>query len=155
MVQSKSTSRLSIIENIVLTQTDTTVGFISQDSTKLSQIKSRDVSKQFIKVYPDLKTFSKSNRIPASKKNLFRKSKKTTFIIKNKALRISPIKLQSQILRNTPWNYSTSANESGKKFEYTFCQDKADIIIQDKHGLQEMSSSTLLKINDTKILRLR
>ena len=155
MVQSKSTSRLSTIESVVLTQTDTTVGFISQDNIKLSQIKSRDASKQFIKVYPDLKTFSKSNRIPTSKKSLFRRSKKTTFIIKNKALRISPIKLQSQILRNTTWNYSTSANESGKGFEYTFCQDKADIIIQDKDGFQEMNPSTLLKITNTKIVRLR
>ncbi|MFT5660641.1 MAG: tRNA A37 threonylcarbamoyladenosine synthetase subunit TsaC/SUA5/YrdC [Sulfurimonas sp.] len=155
MVKSKSTSRLSTIESIILTQTDTTVGFISQNSTKLSQIKSRDASKQFIKVYPNLKMFSKSNRVPTSKKSLFRKSKKTTFIIKNKALRISPVKLQSQILRNSTWNYSTSANESGKGFVYTFCQDKADIIIQDKYGLQEMSSSTLLKISNTKIVRLR
>lgn len=155
MVQSKSTSRLSSIKSVVLTQTDTTVGFISQNNEKLSEIKSREASKQFIKVYPNLKAFTITNRVPVSKRRLFRKSKKTTFIIKNKALRISPTKLHSQILRDTSWNYSTSANKSGEKFEYIFCQDKADIIIQNKYGLKEMRASTLLKINDAKTVKLR
>ena len=155
MVKSKSTTRLSSIESVVLTQTDTTVGFISQNTTQLSEIKSRDTSKKFIKVYSNLKEFSRANRVPSSQKKLFRKSKKTTFIIKNKALRISPTQLHSEILRKVKWNYSTSANEAGKNFVYAFCEDKADIIIEDKNGLKEMSASTLLKINDSKILRLR
>lgn len=153
MVQSKSTSRLSSL--ITLTQTDTTVGFLSQNATRLSEIKSREASKQFIQVYPSLKELSKLHRVPKSKRSLVRKSKKTTFIIKNTALRVSPTTLNSQLLRDSLWSYSTSANESGKKFEYTFCLDKADIIIKDRNGLQENSASTLLKINNKKIMRLR
>ena len=156
MVESKSTPRFSSIKSIILTQTDTTVGFLSQNASKLSEIKSRDSSKQFIQVYSTLQALHASKkRIPPSKRSLVRKSKKTTFIIKEKAFRISPSTLHSQILRNAQWNYSTSANESGKKFDFKFCELKADIIIQDKYGLSEKSPSKLLKINNTKIRRLR
>lgn len=150
MVKSKSNSRLS---SIVLTQTDTTVGFISQDKDKLYNIKSRSTNKPFIEVYSSL---AENNlRIPSKRKNLIRRSKKTTFIVKNKAFRIANTSLNSQILRNLKWNYSTSANESGKKFNLEFCEDKADIIVEDKSGLKENSSSSLFKINNIKIVRIR
>ncbi len=156
MVEPKSTPRFSSIKSIILTQTDTTVGFLSQNASKLSEIKSRDSSKQFIEVYSTLQALNAAKkRIPPLKRALFRKSKKTTFIVKEKAIRISPTTLHSQVLRNTQWNYSTSANESGKKFDFEFCELKADIIIQDKYGLSEKSPSKLLKINKTKIRRLR
>ena len=157
MVQPKSTPRLSSINHsIILTQTDTTVGFLSQDDKKLQEIKSREATKKFIKVFASFKDLSLcGHRIPQSKRSLFRKSKKTTFIVKNNAIRISPTHLHSQILRDTQWNYSTSANESGKKFVFDFCEDKADIIIQDKDGLCENASSSLLKINHTKKVKLR
>ncbi|MFT7005054.1 MAG: tRNA A37 threonylcarbamoyladenosine synthetase subunit TsaC/SUA5/YrdC, partial [Sulfurimonas sp.] len=41
---------------VTLTQTDTTVGFLSQDEKKLQEIKSRQQNKPFIKVYKDFKT---------------------------------------------------------------------------------------------------
>ena len=141
---------------IILTQTDTTVGFLSQDSKKLSEIKSREESKQFLKVYSSFREFSlDSNRVPPSKKKLIRNSKKTTFIVKNRAFRISKISLYSQTLRNHKWQYSTSANESGKSFSREFCESKADIIIENSDGLRERTSSSLLKINNLKIRKLR
>ncbi len=156
MVKSKITSRFSCIDKIILTQTDTTVGFISQNNYKLYEIKSREPSKQFITTYSDLHSFRLSkHRVPLSKRALFRKSKKTTFIMNNKALRISPTSLHSQILRDIKWNFSTSANESGKHFSFEFCEDKADIIIHDKNGLCEKSSSSLFKINNIKTVRIR
>ncbi len=140
----------------ILLQTDTTVGFLSQNTTKLFEIKSRQQSKSFLKVYSSFKDFlSDSNRVPNSKKNLFRRSKKTTFIIKNQAFRISKLSLNSQIIRDIKWQYSTSANESGKNFNRKFCEEKADIIIEDKNGLHEKISSKLFKINSKKIWRLR
>ena len=54
MVKSKITARLSSISgSVVLTQTDTTVGFISQNSKKLYEIKSRKETKPFITVLSD------------------------------------------------------------------------------------------------------
>ena len=95
------------------------------------------------------------HRIPHGMKNLVRRSKKTTFIIKNQAFRVVKHKLNSQILREMKWCYSTSANESGKNFDIDFCQDKADIIIEDKDGLHENTSSALFKINNLKQVRIR
>ena len=156
MVKSNGAARFSNkIVNVVLTQTDTTVGFLSQDETKLQTIKSRDSSKPFIKVYENFKALQEDgNRIPDSKKSYVRRSRKTTFIIKNIAFRVAKNKLNSSLLKSK-WNYSTSANESGKHFDREFCEEKADIIIEDKESLHEGESSSLLKINSKKVRRLR
>jgi tRNA A37 threonylcarbamoyladenosine synthetase subunit TsaC/SUA5/YrdC len=86
---------------------------------------------------------------------MLRRAKKTTFIVKNQAFRIASNPLNSALLRNLEWSYSTSANESGKKYERSFCEQKADIIVEDKCGLFEGEASKLYKINKTKIKRLR
>ena len=141
---------------IILTQTDTTVGFLSQNSQKLSEIKSRPTTKPFIKVYANFKTFLESgNRIPNNKKNSVRRAKKTTFIVKNRAFRVAPTTSYSQILRDSSWYYSTSANRSNESFDREFCESKADIIIEDFNGLVEKNSSALIKINQTKRRKLR
>ena len=157
MVRCTRTSRLSSLEvPVILTQTDTTVGFLSQNGTKLSKIKSRKNTKPFIKVYSTFEDFlAFGNRVPVARKNEIRRSKKTTFIIKNRAFRIAKSSLDSNILRNSPWHFSTSANEAGKKFDREFCVKKADIIIEDKNGLYESSSSSLIKMNHTKRKKIR
>jgi len=142
--------------SIILTQTDTTVGFLSQDSQKLYEIKSRVNSKPFIKVYSNFKAFLKSGRrVPNSKKAFIRRATKTTFIVKNSAFRIASFKLDSQLLKEQVWHYSTSANESGKKFSREFCENKATIIIENQNGFNENSSSNLYKINNIKMHKLR
>ena len=142
--------------SVILTQTDTTVGFLSQNATKLYEIKSRKTTKPFIKVYKNFKSFSNDgNRVPLSWRLLVRRSKKTTFIVKNFAFRVAPINLNSQILRDSEWYFSTSANLSGENFNREFCEEKADIIIEDKRGLSENSSSSLIKINQSKRRKIR
>jgi len=157
MVKINSSSRFSdITHKIILTQTDTTVGFLSQDMVLLREIKFRNNTKHFIKVYHDLKSLKDEKvRIPNSKKNLLRRSKKTTFIIKNRAFRVAKYTLHSEVLRKLTWIYSTSANESGKNFNRDFCEEKADIIIEDENGLFEGQASKLYKINNRAIKRLR
>jgi tRNA A37 threonylcarbamoyladenosine synthetase subunit TsaC/SUA5/YrdC len=157
MVSSNSTSRLSAIkESIILTQTDTTVGFLSQDAAKLREIKSRQVNKPFIKVFQNFKTLQSSHiRIPKNRKKMLRRAKRTTFIVKNQAFRIASYPLHSQVLQNLTWSYSTSANESGKKFERDFCEQKADIIVENKNRLYEGIASKLYKINNSTLKRLR
>ena len=157
MVKLNSDTRLPTkVVNTILTQTDTTVGFLSEDSLKLQEIKSRDSSKPFIKVYSSLKAFKEdSNRVPSSQKSRIRRSKKTTFIIKNRAFRIASSSLNSSFLRANEWNYSTSANESDKNFNREFCESKADIIIEDKNSLYEGKASSLYRINSKRMERLR
>ena len=142
--------------SIILTQTDTTVGFLSQNAQKLFEIKSRESSKPFIKVFSSLKNFSNSGlRVANRHKRALRRAKKTSFISKGTAFRVANTTLNSQILRDLKWNYSTSANESAKNFNIKFCEQKADIIIQNRDGLSENSSSSLYKLGQRKKRRLR
>ena len=151
-----STSRLpSISLEVILAQTDTTVGFLSQNKTRLNEIKSRPQSKQFITIYDSFKTLVKEKRVPQSKKNFIRRSKKTTFIVKNKAFRVVKSKLDSAYIKQYSWGYSTSANKSNEDFDRSFCEDKADIIIEDKESLFQGKASKLYKINNFKVKRLR
>jgi tRNA A37 threonylcarbamoyladenosine synthetase subunit TsaC/SUA5/YrdC len=137
-------------------QTDTTVGFLSQNADDLYKIKSRKTTKPFIKVYSNFKTLlACGNRIPNKFKSNIRRSKKTTFIVKNRAFRVAKFSLHSNILKNISWHYSTSANETKKYFHRDFCEDKADIIIEDKNGLHERKSSSLYKINNIKRKKIR
>jgi len=156
MVKRNSTSRLSSLkEKVILTQTDTTVGFLSQNEHKLQHIKERPTSKPFIKVYPDFHSFTLHNRVPSKKKKFVRRALKTTFIVKNQAFRIAPYPLHVKLLTQTTWFFSTSANKKGKHFQREFCEKHADIVIENKQGLFEGSSSKLYKINNIKIKRLR
>ncbi|ABB44745.1 conserved hypothetical protein [Sulfurimonas denitrificans DSM 1251] len=142
--------------SVILTQTDTTVGFLSQNSRELYEIKSRPQTKPFIKVFRDFKSFINDfKRVPNSRKNLVRRSKKTSFIINNFSFRVALLPLNSQILRDAPWFYSTSANRSGERFDRDFCESKADIIVENIELLVENASSKLLRINSKKLRRLR
>jgi tRNA A37 threonylcarbamoyladenosine synthetase subunit TsaC/SUA5/YrdC len=157
MVKFESSARFSSLEmSVILAQTDTTVGFLSHDAQKLYEIKSRPQTKPFIKVYKDFRSFlSDGKRVVNGRKNIVRRSKKTTFIINDFSFRVARSTLNSQILRDSLWFYSTSANRSGEKFSRDFCESKADIIIEDKGGLLENSSSVIIKINSKKQRRLR
>ncbi len=156
MVKCNSTSRLPSIDSFVLlTQTDTTVGLLSQDASKLQTIKARASTKPFIKVYKNFHTLTKNFRVPNRQKRRVRRAKKTTFIVKNVAFRVAKDSSYSTLLRKSLWNYSTSANESGKNFDREFCEEKADIIIETRVPLHEGNSSALYKINSKKRVRLR
>jgi tRNA A37 threonylcarbamoyladenosine synthetase subunit TsaC/SUA5/YrdC len=149
----KSTPRLSYkVVSVILTQTDTTVGFLSQETKQLQTVKSRATTKPFIKVYKDFK--SVETRVPNTHKNLVRRAKKTTFIVKNKSFRVARFSLNSSLL-DKAWYYSTSANVAGESFDRIFCEEKADIIIEDKNSLKENRASALLKINEKTIRKLR
>jgi len=141
---------------VILTQTDTTVGFLSQEAGELYEIKLRPTTKPFIKVYKDLKTFcTEGIRVPKRRKRLIRRAKKTTFVVGDFSFRVAKAPLDSQLLRTPAWFYSTSANRSGAHFERDFCEAKAAIIIEDKYGLREQNPSRVLKINAKKTKRLR
>lgn len=152
-----STSRFfSIDKQVILMQTDTTVGFVSQDGESLKIIKERPQSKPFLIVCKNFKTLKALNyRVPSQRRRAIRRATKTTFIVKNLAFRVAADFQNSQLLRNINWNFSTSANERSKHFNREFCEEKSDIIIEDKNSLYEGLSSKLYKINNTKQVRLR
>ncbi len=152
-----STSRLFSLETkVLLIQTDTTVGFLSQDEARLQAIKERPSTKPFIIVYKSFKALKEAkHRVPSQRKNQIRRAKKTTFIVKNRSFRVACDTLHSKLLTDISWNYSTSANETSKHFDREFCEEKTDIIIEDKNSIYEGQSSKLYKINNIKKVRLR
>ena len=141
---------------VILTQTDTTVGFVSQNEQQLTEIKERVSTKPFIKIYKDFKTLlTCRNRVPSKFKNTIRRSSKTTFIVDGKAFRVAKSSVNSQPIRDIDWHFSTSANEIGKNYDREFCEQKSDIICETKDGLEENNSSSLYKINKSKRIKLR
>ena len=157
MDKRNSSARLPrISELVVLAQTDTTVGFLSQSTKRLNEVKSRPNNKQFLKVFFCLKDAKKHPvRIPNQHKRKVRRAKHTTFIVKNQALRIAHYPTASTIFKALSWHYSSSANTSGKNFDRAFCAQKADIIVEDKNGLYETQPSNLVRLGTQRLKRLR
>jgi tRNA A37 threonylcarbamoyladenosine synthetase subunit TsaC/SUA5/YrdC len=143
------------MRKILLAQTDTTVGFLSQDAKRLEEIKMRSGDKPFLKVYADLAVLRRDIRIPSLHKHRVRHSRKTTFIVKNQAFRYVSDPEHAQLIRPYGWLYSTSANESTQAYDAEFCIAAADWIIEDYRGLHELSASHIYKLGSTRLRRIR
>lgn len=141
---------------VYLVQTDTTVGFLSQNSQKLAGSKQRDVNQPFIKCVDSLKSLKNFTRVPAKFKNHVRRSKKTTYIYpNNQAIRVVKDSQHLKFLKKIKWAYSSSANLTGKSFELTYAKQKADIIVEDERGFFEGMPSSMVKIGKNKIKKIR
>jgi len=141
---------------VYLAQTDTTVGLLSQDASRLATIKEREPSKPFIQSFDTLKRFTKmGGRVPNTHKNRLRRAVQTTFVIKGSAIRIVSEGPHHKLLKKYGWFYTTSANARGKGFDRAFGETHADIIVEDARGLFEGSASTIYKINHLNIKQLR
>lgn len=140
---------------VFLVQTDTTVGFLSKDSEKLSKIKGR--SKKSLEVVPDFHTLKDNTRVPDIYKSMVRRAKKTTFIYPNmKAFRVVDRDDEhSFFLKKHGKLYSTSANYTGKTFNYDFAYNNCDVIVESSKGFSESTPSTIYKLNNIKIIKIR
>jgi tRNA A37 threonylcarbamoyladenosine synthetase subunit TsaC/SUA5/YrdC len=143
------------MDTVFLAQTDTTVGFLSQDAKRLEKIKMRPNDKPFLKVYAQLRRLNDDIRIPLNHRHRVRHAKKITFIVNNQAFRIVHEEKHSHLIQRYGWLYSTSANESGKKYDPFFCHAAADWIIEDSRGLHESISSSIYKLGLTHHQKLR
>ena len=139
---------------VYLTQTDTTVGLLSQDANKLYELKKREVSKQFIRVVDSLETLKEFTRVPKAFRKEIRRASKTTYIYPNGAIRVSKDEQHNQFLRQHKWMYSTSANISGGAIDIEWASGVADVIIN-PYNLHENSSSKIIKIKKNRAKRVR
>lgn len=141
---------------VFLTQTDTTVGLLSQNSQRLSDIKKRPPHKHYIKAIASLKQLRAFSRVPQIHKNRLRRSKKTTFIFPNgESYRIIRDKQHLQLVEKFGWLYTTSANLSGREYDEEFAKSVADVIIRFPKDFNAHSPSKVIKLNNTNIKRLR
>lgn len=141
---------------VYLTQTDTTVGFLSADTKKLSTAKARDANQPFLICVDTLKKLQNLTRVPSSHKKKVRRSSKTSFLYPNKkAIRLIKDPSHAKLLKEFDFLYSTSANKNKQQYERYYAFDKADIVIEDRRGLYEGSASTILKLGKKRVQKLR
>ena len=141
---------------VFLVQTETTVGFLSQNSEKLATSKKRSKKQPFIRCVDSLKTLQEFTRVPKKFKNRLRRQKQTTFVYPNKeALRVVKDEEHLKFLKKLKWAYSSSANLTRKNFEEKYAKQKADIIVEDSRGFFESSPSKMIKINQKNARKLR
>ena len=139
---------------VFLTQTDTTIGFVSQNAEKLTQIKHRPPHKHYIKAVNSLQTLKHFTRVPSSHKSKVRRSKKTTFIMPNgHSYRVVRDKHHLLLLNRLTWAYTTSANLSNENYDEVFAKENADVFIAplDKKN----QASNIYKLGKHTIQRIR
>jgi len=116
--------------NLYLTQTDTTIGFVSQDSQKIDQAKNRLPNKHYIRVVNSLETLKTFTRIPQKHKKRVRRAKQTTFIFpQGESFRVVKDTKHNLLLDRVKWLYSSSANLSGAEYDELYSKDNAEVII--------------------------
>ncbi len=139
-----------------LVQTDTTVGLLSKDAKRLSAIKERDENKPFLISVSSFKELKELVRVPKKFSKFVRDKKRATFIYPNTlAIRVVKDNPHTKFLKRFGWLYSTSANKSGERFDFDYIKDRVDIIVCDKDGFREKSSSSLFRIAKNRIRRIR
>jgi tRNA A37 threonylcarbamoyladenosine synthetase subunit TsaC/SUA5/YrdC len=139
---------------VFLTQTDTTIGFVSQDAQKLTAIKQRPPHKHYIKAVNSLQTLKTFTRVPRKHKNRVRRSHKTTFILPNTySYRVIKNTHHLLLLNRLQWAYTTSANLSHQAYNETFAREQADVIIEPLKENKEASS--IFKLGKSTIKRIR
>ena len=115
---------------LYLTQTDTTIGFVSQDSSKIDKAKKRPPNKYYICVVNSLKTLQQFTRVPTKYKNRVRRSKRTTFIMPNgMSFRVIKESEHNLLLDRLGWAFSSSANLSGAGYDEWYARDRAEVIV--------------------------
>ncbi len=139
---------------VFLTQTDTTIGFVSQNADKLTAIKQRPPHKHYIKAVNSLQTLQTFTRVPSSHRNRVRRANKTTFILPNGySYRVVRDHLHLLLLNRLKWAYTTSANLSSKAYDENFAKKSADIIITPLK--QKYSASNIYKLGKVTLKRIR
>ena len=141
-------------DKVFLTQTDTTIGFVSQNVDKLTQIKQRPPHKHYIKALPSLQILKSFTRIPDMHKNRIRRAKKTTFIMPNgDSYRVVKDRHHLLLLNRLGWAYTTSANLSFEAYDEEFAKQSADIVITPLK--QKSSASNIYKLGKNTLKRIR
>lgn len=141
-------------DKVFLTQTDTTIGFVSQSADRLTAIKQRPPHKHYIKAVNSLQTLQSFSRVPSIHKNSVRRANKTTFIMPSGvSYRVVRDKHHLLLLDRLKWVFTTSANLSNQAYDEKFARDSADVVIGPLTQTQEASS--IYKLGNRTMKRIR
>ena len=141
---------------VYLAQTETTAGFLSQNSLSLCKIKNRPNNKPFLMSVDSLQTLKRFTRVFEQHKNRIRRAQKTTFAYPNGlAIRVVKEDCHLEFLKKLTWSYSTSSNPSGLAFDEAFALEKADVVVYTKDGFFESTPSSIFKLSSKRVKQLR
>ncbi len=139
---------------VFLAQTDTTVGFVSQNADKITAIKQRPSYKHYITAVNSFHTLKTLVRIPQQHKNRVRRSTKTTFVMPNKeSYRVIFDAQHLLLLDRLKWVFTSSANLSNESYDETFAKNMADVIIEPL--LNPKEASRIYKLGTNTLKRIR
>ena len=141
--------------NLYLTQTDTTIGFVSQDATKIDHAKRRLPHKHYIRVVDSLKTLQQFTRVPQQHKNRVRRARCTTFIMPNGlSFRVVRDTEHNLLLNRMKWLFSSSANLSGAEYDEGYAKENAEVIVSFPNAkVGQASKIYRLSQNNLKVIR--
>jgi len=139
---------------LILTNTDTTIGFVSQNAKKIDRAKKRPPDKHYIKAINSLKTLKEFSRVPNRYRNLVRRAKKSSFIIKSNSYRVIKNSKHNLLLDRFKWLYSSSANLSGEEFNEVYAKSVADIIVFEP-DIKPSNPSKIYRLTNWRIERIR
>jgi tRNA A37 threonylcarbamoyladenosine synthetase subunit TsaC/SUA5/YrdC len=140
---------------IYLAQCDSTVGFLCNDEIKLNKIKHREQNTKnilAIKSFKVLKNLQESKqnqvcRVPNKYKNLIRRAKKTSFIIKNFSFRIiNKENNHFNFINKFDYIYSSSANLHKQKFNFKTAYELCNVCVYSSFNMKECKSSSIIKL---------
>ena len=141
--------------NLYLTQTDTTIGFVSQDSLKIDHAKKRLPNKHYIRVVNSLETLKTFTRVPKIYKNRVRRMKMTTFIMPSRhSFRVVKETKHSLLLDRFKWFYSSSANLSGSEYDEVYAQNMTEVIVSSPKKTKGKASK-IYHLSQTNIKSIR
>ena len=140
---------------LFLTQTDTTIGFVSQDASKIDRAKKRLPNKHYIRVVNSLETLKTFVRVPQEHKNRLRRAKETTFIMPNGlSFRVVKDTKHNILLNRVKWLYSSSANLSGAEYDELYAKDNVEVIVTfSSHKKKSASTIYLLGQKRMRLIR--
>jgi tRNA A37 threonylcarbamoyladenosine synthetase subunit TsaC/SUA5/YrdC len=140
---------------LFLTQTDTTIGFVSQDASKIDRAKKRLPDKHYIRVVNSLETLKTFTRVPNIHKNRLRRAKQTTFIMPNGlSFRVVKDTEHNILLDRFKWLYSSSANLSGAVYDEVYAKDKAEVLVSFPL-IEEGMASKIYRLGQKRMIGVR
>lgn len=141
--------------NLYLTQTDTTIGFVSQDASKINIAKKRLPNKYYIRVVNSLETLKTFTRIPQKHKNRVRRARRSTFIMPyGESFRVVKGTKHNLLLDRVKWLYSSSANLSGAEYDECYAKDNAEVIVSFSNKY-EGKASRIYRLGHTIVKTIR
>ena len=145
---------MSLGHLLFLSDTDTTVGFISQDARRIDRAKKRPAAKHYITALSSLKSLTIRTRIPRAHRRRLRRSRRESYILPSgRSYRIIRDARHLLLLKRLEWAYTSSANLSEAPYDEAYARRVADVVVEPLEPPR--TPSRIYRLGRQKMKRLR